>query len=142
MNYRIVERAPTIDEYRRLCRAVGWGEIINFQAAARGLPRSVFAVVAVGPAGEAVGMGRIVGDGAMYYYIQDIAVHPEHQGKGLGRRILEALFDYLREQAEPKSFIGLFSVPDAVDFYRRFTLEQRDLVGLFTVKELIEGRIG
>ena len=142
MNYRIVERAPTIEEYRRLCRAVGWGEIINFQAAASGLPRSVFAVVAVGPEGETVGMGRIVGDGAMYYYIQDIAVHPEHQGKGLGKRILEALFDYLREQAQPKSFIGLFSVPDAVDFYRRFTLERRDLIGLFTVKELIVSRNG
>jgi hypothetical protein len=25
----------------------------------------------------------------------------------------------------------------AVEFYKKFTLEQRDLVGLFTVKELI-----
>jgi hypothetical protein len=34
--------------------------------------------------------------------------------------------------------IRLFSVPDAVDFYKKFTLEKRDLVGLFTVKELVQ----
>ena len=142
MNYRIVERTPTIEEYSRLCRAVGWGEIINVQAAEKGLPRSVFAVVVLAPGGETVGMGRIVGDGAMYYYIQDIAVHPEHQGQGLGTKILNALFHYLQEQALPKSFIGLFSVPEAVGFYSRFTLQQRDLIGLFTVKELIGSRNG
>mgnify|MGYP001812137481 CR=1 FL=1 len=36
-----------------------------------------------------------------------------------------------------KSFIGLFSVPEAIDFYRKFSIEKRDLVGLFTVKEII-----
>ena len=36
-----------------------------------------------------------------------------------------------------ESFIGLFSTPHAVEFYKKFTLEKRDLVGLFTVKELI-----
>lgn len=32
--------------------------------------------------GKAIGMGRLVGDGAMYWYIQDMAVLPEYQGEG------------------------------------------------------------
>lgn len=28
-----------------------------------------------------VGMGRLIGDGAMYWYIQDVAVMPEYQGR-------------------------------------------------------------
>ena len=137
MTYDVEERLPTIQEFERLCRSVGWGEIMNFKAAGKGLPNSVYGVVALDSEREAVGMGRIVGDGALYYYIQDIAVHPDHQRKGLGTRILTALFAYLKEHASPRSFIALFSVPEAVDFYRRFTLEERDMIGLFTVKELI-----
>ena len=33
--------------------------------------------------GKAVGMGRLVGDGSMYWYIQDMAVLPEYQGRGI-----------------------------------------------------------
>ena len=38
--YRVVGRAPRPEEYRRLCEAVGWGEIMNFAAAGLALPRS------------------------------------------------------------------------------------------------------
>lgn len=31
--------------------------------------------------GKAVGMGRLVGDGAMYWYIQGMAVLPKYQGR-------------------------------------------------------------
>lgn len=33
--------------------------------------------------GKAVEMGRLVGDGSMYWYIQDMAVLPEYQGRGI-----------------------------------------------------------
>ncbi len=54
-------------------------------------------------------MGRVVGDGAVYFYIQDIVVHPEHQGKGIGENIMSALMTYLQENAPDKAFIGLFA---------------------------------
>ncbi|MCA9987136.1 MAG: GNAT family N-acetyltransferase, partial [Anaerolineales bacterium] len=79
----------------------------------------------------------IVGDGAIYYYIQDIVVAPAYQKRGVGTAILTQLCDYIRREAPPQSFIGLFSVPDAINFYRKFTFEQRDLVGLFTVREIM-----
>ena len=44
--HTIIERVPTIAEYRRLCEAVGWGNVMNFTAAERALPTSLYAVVA------------------------------------------------------------------------------------------------
>ena len=137
MSYEIEHRLPTVAEYRALCESVGWGEIMNFDVAASALKNSVAGVVAVNDDNLTIAMGRIVGDGAIYFYIQDIVVAPEYQKHGVGTTLLKSIFDYLREHAPPKSFVGLFSVPDAVSFYQKFTLEQRDLVGLFTVKEIL-----
>ena len=136
-NYLIENRLPSLAEYESLCRAVGWGNIMNFAAAATALPRSITGVVVFSADNDLVGMGRIVGDGAIYYYIQDIVVAPAYQKRGVGTAILTQLCDYIRREAPPQAFIGLFSVPEAIDFYRKFTFEQRDLVGLFTVREIM-----
>jgi len=58
--HKLIARVPTLEEYTKLCRAVGWGDVMNFEAAKSALPRSLHAVV-VEADGEAVGMGRVVG---------------------------------------------------------------------------------
>jgi ribosomal protein S18 acetylase RimI-like enzyme len=68
--------------------------------------------------GKAVGMGRIVGDGGCNYEIVDIAVVPEHQGKGLGSQVMAALMNYLRENAVPTAYVSL--IADVPGFYERF----------------------
>ena len=110
---------------------------MNFDAAIHGLQKATAGVVVFNEESKAIGMGRIIGDGAIYFYIQDIVVTPEYQKSGIGTCILNALFEYIKNEAPEKSFIGLFSAPEAVDFYRKFTLEKRELIGLFTVKEII-----
>lgn len=131
--YEVQERAPTLDEYRALCEAVGWTPVINFEVAALSLERSLFAVV-VTHDGEAVGMGRVVGDGAIYFYIQDIAIMPEHQGEGVGQLVLQRLMTYLRDNAPDRAFVGLFATEEAVDFYRRHGfLIHSAMTGMFQV---------
>jgi ribosomal protein S18 acetylase RimI-like enzyme len=131
--YDIHERAPTPDEYRAICEAVGWAAVINFEAAVQSLERSLFAVVVM--QGDAVvGMGRIVGDGAIYFYIQDIAVMPTHQGRGVGQLVLQRLMAYLRDHAPDKAFVGLFATEGAVEFYRRYGfLIHSAMTGMFQV---------
>ena len=47
--------------------------------------------------GKIVGVGRTVDDGAFYAWIVDLAVLPEHQGKGIGSHILKAVsYTHLR----------------------------------------------
>ncbi len=39
--------------------------------------------------GELIGMGRLVGDVAMYWYLQEIVVLPEYQRHGIGAQLIE-----------------------------------------------------
>ncbi len=122
-------------EYRHLCEAVGWGEVMNFEAARDALPRSLHAVVAVAD-GKTVGMGRIVGDGAIFFYVQDIAVAPPWQGRGVGAAILSALTTWVRETAPEKAFLGVFAVAGTERFYERFGFAQHAHdVGMYQVVE-------
>jgi GNAT superfamily N-acetyltransferase len=131
--YRLVERLPTLEEYTRICVDVGWGDIVNFDAARTSLPASRCAFVAeLGD--DAVGMGRVVGDGAIYFYVQDVAVLHAHQGRGLGGRILGALVDWVGRNAPEQAFVGLFAAVGTEGFYRRFGFEAHTgMTGMFQV---------
>jgi GNAT superfamily N-acetyltransferase len=129
----LVERTPTLDEYRRLRTVVGWNEVAE-EGVRVGLPRSLFAVV-LERAGEAVGCGRVVGDGGVYFYVQDVIVLPQLQGRGLGARIMDAVMRYLEDTAAPGAFVGLMAAKDVEAFYRRYGFERRadDRPGMFRV---------
>lgn len=66
--------------------------------------------------GVLVAAGRAVADGVDCAYICDIAVHPSHQGRGLGREVIERLVAASRGHRK----IILYAVPGKEDFYRRF----------------------
>lgn len=134
--YTFVERAPTLSEYRTLCTAVGWEAVINFEAAPHSLDHSLYHVLVLYQ-GQAIGMGRIVGDGAMYFYLQDIAVHPDHQHQGVGRRIVEHLVGYLAVRAPAQAFIGLFAAQGTERWYAQFGFQvYAALTGMFQVTPL------
>ena len=118
MGYQLVERDPTVAEYQRLRRAVGWSEMTE-EGLAVGLPRALFSVV-LELDGEAIGCGRVVGDGGLYFYVQDVIVLTEHRGRGLGRLIMDAVMGYLEETAKPGAFVGLMAAKDVAPFYERF----------------------
>jgi GNAT superfamily N-acetyltransferase len=130
-------RLPTLAEYRSLCMAVGWDEALNFAAAPRALASSLWGVTVLDttPGREqAVGMGRIVGDGAIYFYIQDIVVRPQFQGQGIGRLIMERLMGWLRLNAPEGAFVGLFAAPGRAEFYAHFGfMRHTELAGMFCV---------
>ena len=65
--------------------------------------------------GVLVGVGRALADGRDCAYLADIAVHPEHQGAGLGKAIVRELVS--RSQGHKK--IILYASPGTEDFYRR-----------------------
>lgn len=129
----LVERDPTPEEYRRPRSMVGWNEP-HADAVRAGLPSSVFSVV-LERDGEAVGCGRVVGDGGIYFYVQDVIVVPELQGRGWGARIMDVVMRYLGETVRPGSFVGLMAAKDVEGFYRRYGFERRpdDRPGMFRI---------
>jgi ribosomal protein S18 acetylase RimI-like enzyme len=72
--------------------------------------------------GETVGMARIVGDEGIVYYICDMVVHPDHQGRGLGRRLMDALMSYIDENAPGTAYINLMA--DVDGFYEQWGFEE------------------
>ncbi|KAG9187672.1 hypothetical protein G6011_05543 [Alternaria panax] len=71
---------------------------------------------APGPAQDAIAMGRLVGDGSLFLIMVDIAVHPDHQRRGLGKRIVQKLLDYVDEHA-PLAYVSLVADGPAQKLY-------------------------
>lgn len=120
--YQLLSRAPSMAEYLELCRAVGWTPFISVDHIEPALQRSLTHVVAL-TNGRVVGMGRVIGDGAIFFYLQDIAVMPEHQGKRLGTRIMEHLIGWVHANAPRPAHLYLFSATGKTAFYERFGLQ-------------------
>lgn len=75
-----------------------------------------------GPGQEAVAMGRLLGDGALFLVLVDVAVHPDHQGKGLGKRIMESLVRFADEHA-PYAYVSLVADPLGQRLYPKYGFE-------------------
>ncbi|KKB10488.1 hypothetical protein VE25_17245 [Devosia geojensis] len=65
--------------------------------------------------GKIVGVLRGISDGEWVCYVADLAVHPEHQGKGIGTGLLRKCKDLLG----PGMGIVLVAYPEAVEYYRK-----------------------
>jgi len=116
--YVVLHAAPSVETYRRLRGAAGMSDR-SVEAATRGLAGTLFAVQILA-AGETVGMGRVVGDGGCHLQIVDIAVAPEHQGKGLGRRIMTEITAWLARSVPASAFVSLFADGTAHALYAQF----------------------
>lgn len=90
---QLVEDQLDIDTYMELREAVHFRKLSRDQAR-RGLDNSLYTLVAYKD-GKAVGMGRIVGDGAIICYVQDLIIRPDVQGEGIGGLILESLKSFV-----------------------------------------------
>jgi ribosomal protein S18 acetylase RimI-like enzyme len=133
-DYEVLYTTPTLDEYISLCSSVGWKDYMNFEVAETSLRNSIFSVI-IKENNKVIGMGRIVGDGAIYYYIQDIVVHPKYQGYGIGKEIMNTLMSYIENNAPNKAFIGLFASEGKVDFYEKYDFKDYspNMTGMFKV---------
>lgn len=89
----IKENEITVSEYLSLRAKVGWRELTKKQAE-MALLNSLY-VVGAYDGEKLVGMGRIVGDGAVICYVQDLIVIPEFQGKKVGSKVLNTLIQYV-----------------------------------------------
>ena len=99
---------------------------------ARGLAASLFGVVLLSADGETVGCARLVGDGGIYFYVQDFIVAPEHQGRGLGDVLLDEVRGYLGREAPLGAFVGLMAARGKAGFYSRrgFAPRSQDAPGM------------
>jgi len=114
----IVERRPTTEEYAAITAAVSF-KPHPAEAIEIGLANSLFHACAVVD-DRAIGMGRIVGDGALTFYLTGIMVIPEYQRRGLGTQIVERLLDRVRRVPYANTLVEALPLPGLEGFYARF----------------------
>jgi GNAT superfamily N-acetyltransferase len=133
VTFEYVDRLPTPAEHRMLCESVGWGPAFDFSAMPASLAGSICGVTVLRD-GEAVAMGRVIGDGTYYFYVQDVVVLPDLHGQGIGHEILRRLVAQVDAVAPPKAFIGLFAAGTSTRFYERHGFAVHDgMTGMFRV---------
>jgi ribosomal protein S18 acetylase RimI-like enzyme len=116
--YRLTAVVPGADDYRRLRTSAGLSPKSE-EGAALGLPNTFFGI-SVEKEGRIVGMGRIIGDGGLFFQLTDIAVEPEHQGRGLGKAIVGELVQHLKRTAPVGAYVSLIADGEAHRLYAKF----------------------
>ena len=116
--YEVVAGVPSVEVFRRLRTDAGLSDR-HPAAVAAALPNTWYGVV-LRHEGEPIGMGRIIGDGGTAFQVVDICVHPAHQGRGLGRRIMAALTEELERRAPATAYVSLIADGPARFLYEKF----------------------
>lgn len=116
----IKENTLSLKQYLELRASVGW-KVLNEKQAEKALKNSIYTLCAY-DGNQPVGMGRIVGDGAVISYIQDLVVHPGYQNQGVGRKIIEGLIQFVRDHNPEgnEMMLCLMCAKGRESFYQKF----------------------
>lgn len=58
--------------------------------------------------------------GSITFYIQDIIVSKEYQGKGIGTHIMNRIMDFISSVTADGAVVGLFTAKGKESFYKKF----------------------
>ena len=117
-SYQLTPEVPAAADYLRLRRVTGLSPK-SAEGAARGLPNSIVGVV-VRKDDAVIGMGRLVGDGGLMFQVTDIAVDPQHQGKGIGKAIVARIVRHIDETVPDGAYVSLIADGEAHRLYSQF----------------------
>ncbi len=125
MSYELRTEIPAVNDYIEIRLKAGLSRKSE-EAATVGLKNSIFGVV-VYFNNVPIGIGRIIGDGGCFFEITDMAVLPEHQHKGVGTLIMNALVTWLMENAPVTAYVSLMADHGTPEFYAKFGFTKAEL---------------
>ena len=124
MVYKVELKAPTLDEFTNLRAQAKWPNPDD-KTLKVSIENSLFWVT-VYDTDKLIGTGRIIGDGAMYFYIQDVIVAPSYQKQGIGHLVMTHIEDYLSNTCSNGATIALLSAHGKESFYTQYGYVKRD----------------
>lgn len=102
--------------YRYLSEESYWAKGVSREIVNRSMENSLCLGV-YAPAGQQVGLARVITDFATYAYLCDVFVLNEHRGKGLGKALIQAVVSHPRLQSIRRMTLGTL---DAHGLYAPF----------------------
>ena len=126
----------SVAEYLDLRESVGWKRLTERQAELA-LENCIYSISAYDEAEDGtrrlIGMGRIVGDGAVICYIQDLIVLPEYHGRGVGSALIKHLKNCVKSlnTEDEEMMLALMCAKGREGFYEKhgFMARPTDTLG-------------
>ncbi len=115
-----------VNEFNYLYDQVGWGSY-DIEISNVALKNTIYSV-SVYDDDKIIGFGRIIGDGIVFLYIQDVMVVPKYQSKGIGTMIMQNLISEINniKQKNPSLRVYLGASKGKEGFYKKFGFITRD----------------
>lgn len=121
MRYESLTAIPPerFDDLMALYRSAWWSADRSPDDVRRMLagPNLVFAL-AESEGGRVVAFARALTDGVYKAMVFDVIVHPDHQGAGLGQRVMEELLAH--PEVAGSRHVELYCLPELEPFYERW----------------------
>lgn len=113
------------EDYNKLRAAVGW-EMLPEEQAANGLQGTAYMIVAKDD-DRTIGLTRLVSDGGYIAYIADVIVHPDYQGKGIGKHLLLDVLQHIKDGMKEGYLVhvNLVAAKGKETFYEKFGFWRR-----------------
>ena len=114
-------------EILRLYASVGWTAYIDQPEVLRkGFENSMLTLASYED-DQLLGIIRTVGDGHTIVFVQDILVFPEHQRKGIGSALLQAVLDRYSHVRQIE--LATDNTPKTISFYRSMGFREMSELG-------------
>ena len=113
----------TAEQFIELWETV-WGDGPSLEQTRLAMKHTLFRV-SVWDGDFIVAMARMNGDMGLNYYIKDVVVRPEYQGKGIGKMLINELRRFINDNGVKGTdiFVELCAVPDKIPFYFSILLQ-------------------
>ena len=137
MNISVKYNELSAEEFIILWETV-WGQAPTLEQIKLAMEHTLFRV-SVFDDDKIIAMARMIGDMGLNYYIKDVIVRPEYQGKGIGRMLINELLEFVNSNGirDTSIFVELCAMPDKIPFYEKFgfdTNEAQRLKMMYQVK--------
>ena len=125
-NYIIKYNELSAEEFINLWNSV-WDEPPTLEQTKLAMEHSIFRI-SIFDADKIIGMARLIGDMGLSYYVKDVVVRPEYQGKGIGRILMNELLKFINDNGikNTEIFVELCAMPDKIPFYEKFGFESNE----------------
>ena len=124
--FTVQHNTLTAAEFISLWESV-WGDGPSFEQTELAMRNTLFRV-SVWDGDKIIAMARMLGDLGLDYYIKDVVVRPEYQGRGIGRMLINELMKFINDNGVPGTeiFVELCAAPDKIPFYEKFGFSAND----------------
>ena len=118
-NLTIKHNELTAEEFISLWESV-WDGAPSLEQTRLAMQNTIFRV-SIYDRDKVIAMARMIGDMGLCYYIKDVVVRPEYQGKGIGRTLINELIKYINDNGIKGTnvFVELAAIPDKMPFYEK-----------------------